>query len=261
MGTGVTERDGVRIAWERVGAGEPVVLVHGLTECGGAWSPIVDHLAPDREVVLVDLRGHGGSTGAASYDIGEMAADVVAVIGELGLGRPDVVGHSLGGVVATGVGAAGFARTVVDVDQSLQLGAFQEQVRAVEPMLRDPAAFPAVIGGLFAQLEGDLLSAPERERLAGLRRPEQDVVLGVWELLLERDRAEVDAIVDALLAGYREHATPYLALFGVDPGDGYPAWIADRVPGAVTEVWHGHGHYPHLIDPGRFVDRLHDFWS
>lgn len=261
MGTGVMERDGVRIVWERVGAGAPVVLVHGLTEHRGMWAPIVERLAPDREVVLVDLRGHGESSGGAGYEIGEMAADVAAVLGELRLDRPDVVGHSLGGAVATGVGAAGFARTVVNVDQSLQLGAFQDQVRAVAPMLRDATSFQVVMGGLFGQLEGEMLGASERERLAGIRRPDQDVVLGVWQLLLEQDRAEVDAVVDALLAGYREHPTPYLSLLGVDPDDGYAAWIADRVPGAVTEVWPGHGHYPHLIDPDRFVARLHDFWS
>ncbi len=77
--------------------------------------------------------------------------------------------------------------------------------------------------------------------------------MGVWGLLLEQSEDEVAATVDAALAGY---ATPYLALFGVDPGDGYEAWLAERIDGATVELWPEHGHYPHLVDPDRFVERL-----
>lgn len=262
MGTGVIELDGgVRIVWERVGSGAPVLLVHGITECRAMWAPVVERLAADRELVLVDLRGHGASSGGPAYDAGTLAADVAAVVTALGLDRPDVVGHSLGGIVATGVGAAGLARSVVDVDQSLQLSAFREQVLAVETLLRDPTMFPMVMAGLFQQLEGDLLPDTERARLAALRRPDQAVVLGVWQVLLELEPADVDAVVDALLGGYRSTPTPFLSLHGIDPGQGYAGWLADRVPGAVTEVWDGHGHYPQLVDPDRFVARLHEFWS
>ena len=67
--------------------------------------------------------------------------------------------------------------------------------------------------------------------------------------------------VDAMLAGYADHPTPYLALFGIDPGPGYAEWLARRVPGAVVETWEDHGHYPHLVDPDRFVDRIVAFWA
>jgi pimeloyl-ACP methyl ester carboxylesterase len=64
-----------------------------------------------------------------------------------------------------------------------------------------------------------------------------------------------------MLAGYADHPTPYLALFGIDPGPGYAEWLARRVPGAVVETWEDHGHYPHLVDPDRFVDRIVAFWA
>jgi pimeloyl-ACP methyl ester carboxylesterase len=50
-----------------------------------------------------------------------------------------------------------------------------------------------------------------------------------------------------------------LALHGSDPGAGYMAWLSDVIPQARLEVWPDEGHYPHLVEPVRFVNRLEDF--
>lgn len=78
------------------------------------------------------------------------------------------------------------------------------------------------------------------------------------EPLLAGDRSAIVAAFDEALAGYD---LPYLALFGIDPGPDHPAWLAERIPGAVVEVWDGSGHYPHLVDPDAFVARLRAFWT
>ena len=49
------------LAFERHGSGEPLVLVHGVTHRRQAWYPVLDQLAEQREVILVDLPGHGES--------------------------------------------------------------------------------------------------------------------------------------------------------------------------------------------------------
>ena len=49
------------LAFERHGSGDPLVLVHGLTHRRQAWYPVLDELAEQREVILVDLPGHGQS--------------------------------------------------------------------------------------------------------------------------------------------------------------------------------------------------------
>jgi hypothetical protein len=49
-----------------------------------------------------------------------------------------------------------------------------------------------------------------------------------------------------MLAGYADHPTPYLGLFGIDPGPGYAEWLQGHVPTAIVEVWPEAGHYPHL---------------
>jgi pimeloyl-ACP methyl ester carboxylesterase len=252
--------DGTTLAWSGHGAGDPVVLVHGITESARSWDPVVDRLAGTHRVVTLDLRGHGESGTATRYDLEAMAGDVAAVIAAADVSRPHLVGHSLGGAVVTAAGAVLDVASVVDVDQSLQLDSFKAQLEPAGPMLRDPDQFRLVLDAMFGSMAGDLLSPAERDRLGGLRQADQGVVLGVWELLLVEPVEQIAAIVDAALAGYADRDVPYLALFGIDPGDGYDDWLTERIPGSQVEYWADHGHYPHLVDPDRFVDRLAAFW-
>ena len=259
----LTAPDGTTIAYaDHGGDGPATLLVHGITECDEVWRPVIDRLVTDRHLYSMDLRGHGASGLAETYDLEAMAGDVVAVMDALGvLGSCHVVGHSLGGMVVTAVGAAAPVASIVNVDQSLKLGSFKAQLADFEGMLRDPDTFPAVIEGLFALLGGETIDPTEMARVNALRAPNQDVVLGVWELVFSLPEDEINAVVEAALAGYAGNDTPYLSLFGVEPEPGYHEWLAGFVAGAETEVWDGLGHYPHLVDPDRFVGRLRAFWG
>jgi pimeloyl-ACP methyl ester carboxylesterase len=256
-----TAPDGTSIAWSRTGTGDPVVLVHGITESANSFHPVVELLASGHEVITLDLRGHGASGAAADYGLAAMAGDVAAVCAAAGLVRPHLVGHSLGGAVVTAAGSMLDVASVVDVDQSLQLDAFKDQLVAAEAMLRDPDQYRLVVDAMFQMMTGTLLSADECARIDDLRRADHDVVLGVWELLLTEPVEQIAATVDAALAGYGDREVPYLAVFGLDPGDEYAAWLDQRIPGSVVEYWTDHGHYPHLVDPARFVNRLTEFWN
>ena len=65
------------------------------------WDPaLVDRLAQDREVILLDNRGVGGSTGVVPENVTTMARDALAFIDALGLEQIDLLGFSLGGHVA-----------------------------------------------------------------------------------------------------------------------------------------------------------------
>jgi len=256
-----TAADGTTIAWSRTGSGSPVVLVHGITESAASFAPVTERLAATNEVITLDLRGHGESANAATYDLASTAGDVGAVIAAAGVERPHIVGHSLGGIVATAAGALLPFASIVDVDQSLQLDSFKAQLMPAEAMLRDPDQYQLVVDAMFEMMMGDELSADEIARVKRLRRADHDVVLGVWELLLTEPVEQIAATVDAVLTGYAGRDVPYLAVFGLDPGDGYAAWLDERIPGSVVEYWADHGHYPHLVDPDRFVDRLHAFWT
>jgi pimeloyl-ACP methyl ester carboxylesterase len=190
-----------------------------------------------------------------------MAGDVATVIEAAGASRPHLVGHSLGGAVVTAAGSMLDVASVIDIDQSLRLDSFKDQLVAAEAMLRDPQQYQLVVDAMFEMMMGDQLSATEADRVNALRRADHEVVIGVWELLLDEPVEAIAATVDAALAGYRGRDVPYLALFGLNPGDDYADWLADRITASSVEYWPGTGHYPHLVDPERFVDRVRAFWT
>lgn len=257
----VASGDGTSIAYYDYGGDGPaVVLVHGITENASAWHPVAVELAKSNRVISLDLRGHGASGSASTYDLGAMAGDVGAVIEESHISAPHLVGHSLGGVVVSAAGAAYPVASVTNVDQALALAGFQEALAPAEAMLRDPATFPAAISQMFGEMYGPLAD-DERVRLDALRRPDQEVVLGVWALILESPLAEIEQTVDAALANYASNNVPYLSIFGMDPGPDYASWLTERIPNATVELWADHGHYPHLVDTPRFLDAVRSFWA
>ena len=120
----------------------PLVLIHGVTESRHTWRPIIDRISDSFRVLAVDLRGHGESNHGDSYDPISYASDVVETMASAGFAKPVVVGHSLGGVVASAVAALGGAGAVVNVDQPLRLASFKEGLSTLEAMLKgDPASF------------------------------------------------------------------------------------------------------------------------
>ena len=127
--------DGVTLAYRDEGAGAPLVLIHGITEDLRAWDELVPELAQNARVLRVDLPGHGASSPLPEYTAASLAAPLAGFVRALGLDRPRVIGHSLGGLLATLLGALVPVRSIVNVDQSLRLGPFIELVRSIAPRL------------------------------------------------------------------------------------------------------------------------------
>jgi pimeloyl-ACP methyl ester carboxylesterase len=244
------------LAYETSGSGAPLLLIHGLTESRRMWDPLLPALASNHAVLAVDLPGHGESGPGDSYAPDAMADEVAAVVRAVGLDAPTVVGHSLGGVVATVYAATHPALRVLNIDQSLALGDFKAAVTSMEAQLRgDEATFMATMNAMFDAMEGPM-SPGESARMRALRRPDQAVVLAIWAPVMEASAADLDALVRSFAGQVK---VPYLALHGSDPGAGYRAWLADVIPQAELEVWPDEGHYPHLIERDRFINRLEDF--
>lgn len=78
----------------------PVIIAHGLYGSGRNWGVIARRLADRRDVIAVDMRNHGESPRAASQSYPDMATDLAGVIGTLGGGPVDLLGHSMGGKAA-----------------------------------------------------------------------------------------------------------------------------------------------------------------
>ena len=93
--------DGVEVAYETFGAGEPLVLLHGGFGTLDMFGPNRDLLAEDRLVIGVDLQSHGRTPAPdRPMSFPAMAGDVAALIRHLGYERAAVMGFSLGGGVA-----------------------------------------------------------------------------------------------------------------------------------------------------------------
>lgn len=94
--------NGIRIHYTRTGAGKPpLVLAHGFSDDGLCWTPLAQALEPAYDLIMADARGHGLSEAPETgYDAATQAADLAGLIGELGLRKPVVIGHSMGAVTA-----------------------------------------------------------------------------------------------------------------------------------------------------------------
>ncbi|HUS81808.1 MAG TPA: alpha/beta hydrolase [Dehalococcoidia bacterium] len=96
--------NGIKLYYERHGdSGEPLVFVHGYTGDVTDWRPQTGEFAPDYQILIMDLRGHGRSEAPPdrqSYTVALMTADVEKLTDHVGFGRYHLVGHSMGGGVA-----------------------------------------------------------------------------------------------------------------------------------------------------------------
>ena len=109
LGTALTYR-------RRRGAGQAMVLIHGISDDGRNWETFLPVLDPSWDVVMLDLRGHGQSADPEEgWDFATIAAEVAELCRNLALARPWVAGHSLGGAIALllaafhpGIGSAYF---------------------------------------------------------------------------------------------------------------------------------------------------------
>jgi pimeloyl-ACP methyl ester carboxylesterase len=93
--------NGLKLYYEIHGAGKPLILLHGGLGAIEMFGPNLPALAKGREVIAVDLQGHGRTADIdRPISVELMADDIAALIKHLKLERPDIMGYSLGGGVA-----------------------------------------------------------------------------------------------------------------------------------------------------------------
>lgn len=97
---GVLRVEGARLYYQLAGAGQPLVLLHGLGASSGDWESQVAAFARHFQVVVPDFRGHGASDRAGDYGVERFAIDTWQLLDRLKLRNPVLVGHSMGGAVA-----------------------------------------------------------------------------------------------------------------------------------------------------------------
>jgi pimeloyl-ACP methyl ester carboxylesterase len=92
----------IQLVYREVGAGTPVVLLHGLADHGGVWQSLAESLSDRYRCVAPDLRGHGNSSKPpeSEYDSRSLVYDLETLTETLNLEKPDVVAHSWAAKIA-----------------------------------------------------------------------------------------------------------------------------------------------------------------
>lgn len=97
---GVVRVDATRLYFRTAGAGEPLLLLHGLGSSSQDWEYQIPAFAKFFQVIAPDFRGHGGSDRSGGYSVERFATDTLALLDQLGIAACAVVGYSMGGAVA-----------------------------------------------------------------------------------------------------------------------------------------------------------------
>ena len=167
-----------RLVHDRTGAGEPVVLIHGIGHRRQTWDPVTDLLAQRYEVVRPDLAGFGESPAypaGTPYNMENACADLAANFAEWGLERPHVVGNSLGGAISLELAARGLVSSATVLSPAGFFGRFDRAWALLTlSLLRLGATLPDAVlranahSALGRKVSGALLySHPERATAEG----------------------------------------------------------------------------------------------
>ena len=233
----------------------PLVLLHGLTFDRAMWQLALAGLSaadPGRQVLALDLPGHGDSPAWPVYDVGSVADAVHTAVRQAGLSAPVVVGHSIGAIIAMDYAARYPARGVVNVDQWLLVEPFVTLAKSLADEIRG-GGFAAAWQLFEESMHLEMLPGTTRQLLRPTGSVRQDVVAGYWRETLDRPVQEFAARVDATIARLRARQVSYLFIAGHPAEPEYLAWLCRQLPQVVVETWPDSGHFPHLAHPARFA--------
>ncbi|WP_439815392.1 alpha/beta fold hydrolase [Zavarzinia sp. CC-PAN008] len=248
------DANGITIAFDRVGSGPPLLLLHGAEADRTMFAGLASLLAPQRTVIAMDQRDSGGTRNPeAPYGLDDLADDCAGLVEALRLGPVDVFGQSLGGVIAQAFAARhpGLVQRLV-LGSTFQLGADPVAASAggVPRLLTLRAGLPGTARDLAGMFFTDAYLERHPERAALLtgttRTPAQQARRGT--LLLRP--------VSATLADVR---APTLVVAGavdrlIPPA--HTLGIAAAIAGAQTLLLDDLGHVAVLEAPERVAQAI-----
>jgi pimeloyl-ACP methyl ester carboxylesterase len=255
-------------------AGSPIVLIHGYTASMNWFEELGPLLGQNHRVIRVDMLGHGGSDKpAAGYEIQDQAKAIAEALAQLDVTNATVVGHSLGGTVATAVAEQSpeLATRVVILDKAAndederdlgfvaQLGYTPVIGPAIQRTMQ--IAPDSVVRGQYEQG-----FAPGFNMASGFENPDQ-VVEDLREMtytafvdIVDADSDYTDTrSLDDRLSGIE---VPLLVVFGTEDQI-YDAESSIEpytdVPGVQTELLEGVGHSPNVEAPEKTAALIEAF--
>ncbi|MEU4183951.1 alpha/beta fold hydrolase, partial [Micrococcus luteus] len=195
---------------------------------------------------------HGESPRLASYGADTVTAEIRSAVVEAGFEQPIVVGHSLGGVLATAYAGHYPVRGVVNLDQPLLAGAFATYLREVEEQLRGPS-YLKIWEGLLVAMRADLLPEAMRFLIWSASTPRQDLLLGYWHELMVSTAAQLQERWTNILEKLRANDTSYCHIGSAEVPPAYRTWLTNILPEATITELGGSGHFLQLGRPAELA--------
>ena len=247
--------DGETLAYLTMGDpnGTPVVLIHGYTDNARDWVPLVPYLSKGFRLILVDLRGHGRSSKPdCCYALPDFAYDVVLLLDSLGIRRADIVGHSLGSIIAQIYAETWPERTdkvvLISSTGGPPPGAppkkpkfdFAAQIRQLHEPLDPDSPFMVSWWDSPTPVDPDFI---RRQRIDSAAIP-----LRVWLAVLDQGLGDVAGLQRTL----PRLKAPTLLIWGSDDPIMEPevrGTLRQALPHAQVKIFQGLGHNPFWEDP------------
>ncbi len=218
------------------------VLLHGFADGMDVWEGVAPALAKQGRVVLLELRGHGyssGPTGPFAWD--DLAKDVVAVADDLGIQQAVYVGHGLGGIIALLTALQAPDR----VERLVLLGTATEATAEQENWCREilKAGRMNALQGIAHSIFGPI----SRKAVDGIAGPMMDLARLMESLHTQPITSRMSGVT-----------CPTLVLVGEnDPALAKP--LADALPNGTLETVPGQAHFIHKKDPATVVAAIEKF--
>jgi len=257
--------DGVTLAYIDTGnpTGPPVVLIHGYTDNARDWVPLLPYLSKRFRLILVDIRGHGKSSKPeCCYTRLDFAYDIKLLLDALSIRQADVIGHSLGSIIAQTFAEYWPERTDRVVLVSSTGGRppgstappqfdFAAEIRKLKDPIDPDSPF------MIAWWDSPTPVNPDF-----IRRQRQDsaaIPLKIWLAVLDQALPGATTYTDLQSTLPRLKAPTLLIWGSKDPLMEEPVrkTLRDALPGAQVKIFEGLGHNPFWEDPaavGRVIN-------
>ena len=236
---GASQVNGISLYHAEWGAGSPVILLHGGLGSIEAWANQIPALAAKYHVIAIDSRGHGRSTRDEqpySYDL--MAADVLALMDQMGIGKAAFAGWSDGGIIALDIAVNNPDR----IDRAVVIGT-NYTVDGVDPAVETNATFGAYVGAA-AELYAKNSPTPDQfDTFVG-------EISGMWGSQPNFTEAELGAITARFTVLQAAHDEAILRA--------HAEKMASLIPGAKYVLVDGVSHFAMWQDPDRLTGHMLD---
>lgn len=246
--------NGIKLNYNVVGEGKPVVLITGFAGTMQFWNSMVSLLSDDHKVVTLDNRGVGMTEYKGQFDTDDMADDVIALMDHLSIGRAHIVGWSMGTTISHRI-ALRYPERVASMTfvsaYSKRPARSSYVMNAAIRAVKEGADFDVFSMMLNGMCYGETAFTTRERKGSRFKLPAPSRIEGIEDQM---------RVVDTYDGRYSIKDIPFdvLVIHGKEDVM-VPPWIGERIADAITNskiVWIPDA--GHIIHPSTYINSLKD---